>query len=300
MNNKHLNQLKEDYLNIPIPAELTSVVNKALAESGAIKMKKRSRKPLTAIAVAVAAAAIILIIGVNTTPALAKTLADVPILGNVIKVITFREFSVAEDNFQANLQVPAIEGLENTELQTSLNEKYLAENKALYEQFTKNMEDLKNSNSQGHLGAFSSYEVKTDNDTLFSVAVTLLQTAASSYTEIKYDTIDKKNQVLITLPSLFKDDSSYVDVISANILSQMREKMKSPEGGIYWIDDQAPTPEETFRTIAPEQNFYINADYKLVISFDKYAVGPGFMGNPEFVIPTEVLSPLLVGDDYLR
>jgi hypothetical protein len=298
MNNKYLNQLKEEYLNTPIPAELTSVVNKALAESGAIKMKE-NRKPLAVIAAAVAAAAIILTIGVNTTPALAKTLADVPILGNVIKVITFREFSVAEDNFQADLQVPAIEGMENTELQTSLNEKYLAENKALYEQFTKNMEDLKNSNSQGHLGAFSSYEVKTDNDTLFSVAVTLLQTAASSYTEIKYDTIDKKNQVLITLPSLFKDDS-YVEVISENILSQMREKMKSPEGGIYWIDDQAPSPEETFKKIAPDQNFYINADYKLVISFEKYAVAPGFMGNPEFVIPTEVLSPLLLGDDYLR
>jgi len=31
--------------------------------------------------------------------------------------------------------VPAIEGLENKELQNSLNEKYLAENKKLYEEF---------------------------------------------------------------------------------------------------------------------------------------------------------------------
>ncbi|MFB8736384.1 hypothetical protein ACEQPO_30285 [Bacillus sp. SL00103] len=37
-----------------------------------------------------------------------------------------------------------------------------------------------------------------------------------------YDTIDKKNHVLITLPSLFKDDR-YIDVISENIKEQNEE-----------------------------------------------------------------------------
>jgi len=50
-------------------------------------------------------------------------LEKVPIVGGIVKVLTFKEYTVNEDRFKADIKVPAIEGLENKELQNSLNEK---------------------------------------------------------------------------------------------------------------------------------------------------------------------------------
>ena len=55
-----------------------------------------------------------------------------------------------------------------------------------------------------------------------------------------------------------------------------------------------------YTTIRPDQNFYITEDQKLVISFDKYEVAPGYMGIVTFEIPTEVVKDLLVSDVYIR
>jgi len=52
--------------------------------------------------------------------------------------------------------------------------------------------------------------------------------------------------------------------------------------------------------ISPNQNFYITEEGKLVISFDKYEVGPGYMGIQEFEIPTEVIADILVSNEYIR
>ena len=64
-------------------------------------------------------------------------------------------------------------------------------------------------------------------------------------------------------------------------------------GGI-WSD------EECFKSIAIDQNFYINDENQLVIVFDEYEVAPGSMGTPEFVIPTELLNGLLAQPSVLR
>jgi len=47
----------------------------------------------------------------------ASALEKVPIVGGIVKVLTFKEYTVNEDRFKADIKVPAIEGLENKELQ---------------------------------------------------------------------------------------------------------------------------------------------------------------------------------------
>jgi hypothetical protein len=189
--------------------------------------------------------------------------------------------------------------LENKGLESSLNEKYLAESKILYEKFMADMEDLKQ-NGGGHLGVNSGYEVKTDTDRILSIGRYVVNTVGSSSTVFKYDTIDKKNGILIMLPSLFKDDR-YVDVISENIKNQMVEQHKSDKSKFYWAAgiEQKGTM-KLFEKISKEQSFYINTEGKLVISFDKYEVAPGYMGIVQFVIPTEVLSDVLVSNEYIK
>jgi hypothetical protein len=300
MKNKDFNRLIKDYKSVPIPKELDSVVQNALIKSG-IKINKRTTmyRRFAPIAASIAAAAIILTAGINSSPAFAKTLSEVPVVGSIVKVLTFKNYTVNEDKYKADIKVPEVTGLQNKELERSLNEKYLAENKKLYDQFISDMKNLKEADG-GHLGINSGYVVKTDTDRILSIGRYVVNTVGSSSTTVKYDTVDKKNEVLITLPSLFKDDR-YMGIISQNIKEQMIEQHKLDRNKFYWVKGiEQKSNVELFKQISKNQNFYINSAGKLVISFDKYEVAPGYMGVVEFVIPTEVLSDTLVSNEYIK
>lgn len=300
MKDNNLEQLKKEYMNVPIPMELDFAVKKALKESGVNSMNRKSNfKRIRIAAASIAAALVIFIAGINSSPVFAATLSKVPVVGGIVKVLTFREYTVNEDTFNANIKVPAIQGLGDKTLENSLNEKYLAENKKLYEGFMADTEELKK-NGGGHLGVDSGYIVKTDTDRILTIGRYVVNTVGSSSTTMKYDTIDKKNEILITLPSLFKDDR-YIDIISENIKSQMAEQYKADNQKFYWVEGiEKEANMELFEKISKEQNFYINAEGKLVISFDKYEVAPGYMGVVEFVIPTEIMSDSLVSNEYIK
>lgn len=295
-----MEQLKKEYMDTPIPKELEFVVKKALEKSESrVVDRKNFSKGFRIVAASAAACIVITITGINSSQVFAKTMSKLPVIGGIVKVLTFREYAVNEDNFKADIKVPAVQGLKDKNLENSLNEKYLSENKKLYEQFMEDMQTLKK-NGGGNLGVNSGYVVKTDSDSILSVGRYVVNTVGSSSTVFKYDTIDKKNGVLISLPSLFKDDR-YVDIISENIKKQMIEQHKADNNKFYWVDGIKQNGSmELFKKISKDQNFYINSEGKLVISFNKYEVAPGYMGIVEFVIPTEILSDDLVGNGYIK
>lgn len=296
--NKQLEYLKEQYDQIEIPEDLDERVEIAMRQAS--KKSNKQFKVWGTTVAAATAAAVLLTIGVNTSPAFAETLSKIPVVKSIVNVLTFKEIVVDDGGFQANIEIPAIEGLDNKELENSLNEKYLQENKQLYQQFMTDIEEMKQAGIEGHMGVDSGYVIKTDNDQILSIGRYVVNIVGSSSTVFQYDTIDKVREVLITLPSLFKDDS-YVDAISANIKEQMQQQMNKDENVVYWIDNgQDELPTTLFESIKAEQNFYISDQGKLVISFDKYEVAPGYMGVIEFEIPTEVIKDMLVSDEYVK
>jgi hypothetical protein len=300
MKDKNLQQLKKNYMDVPIPVELDFIVKKSLEDNGVkITNSKANFKGIKIAVASIVAATALFTVGVNSSPVFAASLSNVPVVGSIVKILTFREYTVNEDSYNADIKVPSIQGLENKDLENNLNDKYLTENKKLYEDFMADMEDMK-SNGDGHLGVSSGYVVKTDNDRLLSIGRYVVNTVGSSSTTMKYDTIDKQSEILITLPSLFKNDS-YVNIISENIKKQMIEQNKADENKFYWVEGiEKDMNMELFEKISKDQNFYINSEGKLVISFDKYEVAPGYMGVVEFVIPTEILSDSLVSNDYIK
>ncbi|MGO4106205.1 DUF3298 domain-containing protein [Paenibacillus sp. YAF4_2] len=293
-----LDNLRKEYQAVPIPEELDLIVNRSIKQA----LQTRRVKRLKVKGLTVAAAILVFLIAINASTTVANAFAAIPGVDRIIKVLTLKEFKVADPNYDASIKVPAITNMENKELQLGLNKKYLAENKALYDQFQAEIEELKKQGlNEAHIGVDAGYEVKTDNDTIFSISRYVTQIAASSSMEMQFDTIDKKNQILISLPMLFKDDQ-YVQVISENIISQMKEQMKGDEGKIYWIAGEANDipMEEAFSTIKKDQSFYINNDGKLVIVFNKYEVAPGYMGPIEFIIPTYRIAGDLVSHNYIK
>ncbi|MEK3823626.1 DUF3298 domain-containing protein [Paenibacillus sp. FSL K6-1558] len=294
MNDK-LNRMKQEYESIPIPDELNEMVNRTIAS-------RRTKIKAMPWLVSAAAACILLSVGVNASPTFAKALSEVPVLGQIVKVITIREYAEQNENTDVHLKTPGIVGTGDSELEKSLNSKYMEENKKLYEGFKDEVSQLEKSGG-GHLGLESGYEVVTDTDQLLTLSRYVVESAGSSAESRKYDTIDKVNHIVITLPSLFSDER-YIRVISDNIKEQMSQQMKDDPSKVYWVQQpgtEADMPEDDlFRSIAKDQNFYINQNGKLVISFNEYDVAPGSMGIVEFTIPTEVIQELLVSNKYVQ
>ena len=289
-----MNKFRNEYENIEIPDELEFLVRTTIKE----QEKKMKRKNIINKSVIAAAVAGVVFVGsINLSSEISYALSEVPVLGSIVRVLTFKTFELKDNNFDAELKTPAIEGLDS-KLEAMLNEKYLDENQKLYDDFMKEIDELKKADmEEAHMGIASGYEVKTDTDKLLVIGRYVVNTVGSSSTTIKYDTIDKQNKLLITLPSLFKDEA-YIDIISENIKAQMKEQMKD-ENNVYWLEDEM-MGDENFSKIDKNQSFYITKDNQLVIAFDKYEVAPGYMGNPEFIIPSELLKDALVSEEYIK
>ncbi|MDF1507948.1 DUF3298 domain-containing protein [Robertmurraya sp. DFI.2.37] len=288
MSRHKLERLKEQYNHIPIPEELDMSIQRALKQS-------KARKTSFRLAMAVAVVLMIFTTTVNINPAIAKSLVEIPVVGNIVKVLTVTEYKVDEGNYQVTIDIPEVE-MDNKQLEKGLNDKYIAESRELYENFMAEMVAEKVFDREGHLQVESGFEIITETKQLLSIGRYVEETRGSSMVTKSYDTIDKEKQLLITLPSLFKDDS-YIHIISEYIRQQMHEQMKKDSTKIYWLDSSEP---DAFTNINKEQNFYINKDHQLVIAFNEYEVAPGYMGAVEFIIPTKQLQSVLVSNEYLK
>lgn len=295
MNEQRLRELQKEYAKIDIPKELDTVMRKAIASNPPAPRRPliwlRSAAMVTAVAVFMFVAAI------NAVPTLAQSLEDVPVLGPIVQVLTFTRLAASseEQAYEVNIEVPEIQGMGDTSLQESLNDKYRAEAEQRYAQFMEEIGGLTNG-QLAHKALDAGYIVKVQNGPLLVIEHWVVEVMASGAESVDYDNIDTERGLLLTLPGLFRDDS-YVQTISTYIREEMKAQMAASEEKVYFLGEDDPAG---FREIAADQEFYINADSKLVIVFDEYEVAPGFMGVVEFEIPTEVIAPALQGSEYIK
>lgn len=285
---KQLKNLKAEYEAMPIPDELDTYVQRAIKKAKRVVWMQRTKKSCWV----TAAAFVIFTLSININPVFARTLAQIPGLENFINVLTFKEYKVEKETNIAHINVPKVEGLTNQNLEKELNEKLSQTGEAYYRYFVEQSEAYEKS----HFNVQLDYNVVTDNEDIFVLEITKLEIIGSSDVQKQYYVIDKKRQELVTLEDLFKSDQ-YTQLISDNIISQMKEQISSDPDKYYWIE---PNEEESFKAITKDQQFYINEEGKLVIVFNKYQVAPGAMGVVEFVIPTEVIQNELVGTNLIR
>lgn len=278
--NRKIEQLKQNYNDIEIPDKLDEIVNDALG----INNKKNKIGKWSS-----AAAILCIVIGsVNLSPAFANTIENIPLIGNVIKIINFKNYRLNEKGYDISINVPKVEGLQDKELEYKLNEEFELEGKRLYEEYLSDIKELEELGVEGREYGKSWYEIVNENDDTLSLVIYNYNAQGSSNTTRKFYNIDKKNQTILTLEGMF-ERSNYVDIISENIIEQMRERTKKNPNDVYWIDGDI----DTFTRIRENQGFYINDKNELVICFDKYEVAPGSSGLVEFVIPNDITKELM-------
>lgn len=222
---------------------------------------------------------LILIIGININEVFASNLKKVPIISGIINIIDFTNYKIESINKNGNISIPKIVGLTNKELEFTLNKEFEKEGKELFNKII---------NNKGKIYISSDYDIIVNNNKYMVLKIATEEIEASGYNTVKYYTIDKKNNTVLSLKGIFAG-KNYIDVISENIKEQMKNEMKKDPQKIYFIDDESINF-DNFTKIKENQNFYINTKGELVISFNEYEVSPGYMGIVEFTIPNDVIN----------
>ena len=214
----------------------------------------------------------------NVSPSAAAAMAEIPGLGALVKVVTFRSYAYNDGHSSMDISVPELSGSDAAD---TVNQEVRAYTDELLTQFYKDCERIGN----GYQDLRVSSVVLTNTDTWFTLRIDATQTEASSYAFSRFYHIDKATGQMISLRDLFRDGTDYVSVLSNEVLRQVEAQMSANQALAYFPED--------FAGIDAEQNFYLDANGNLVLVFDEFAIAAGSMGMPEFTIEKNIYQDLL-------
>lgn len=229
---------------------------------------------------------VFLVVLPNCSTVYAKALEEIPVIGNIVEVVTIRNYFYSDRNHEMDIDVPKIEGNES-QAADYINKDVDELTKILVDRFNMDLEEI---GDKGHSGIYVDYEVITNTENWFTLKICVHEVAGSSNTYYKYYHIDKRDYKIITLKDLFIDNE-YSAVLENELRRQMNIEMAGDNSKIYWTENAEIG--QDFVKLSDEHNFYWSENGDLVIVFDKYEVAPGYMGTPEFVIEKELLSDIL-------
>lgn len=291
---EELDQLKKTYQQEKISQGIKSnLINRYLIEeqrfTKKLKRKRRIKRGIFSFALIT-----LIVSSVLFNHQVRSFAKDLPIIGPVVKLIVGETLS----DEKINIRVPQISMDDEQENETihGLNKKYFHEGQEAFEKAKIQYQNFQTE----HMQITGDYQKVLDDSRFLVIERNLTQTAADSYTEKKFDTIDKKNGVVLSLPLLFKDNS-YYSVLTNEVKAQMKKKVKENANNYYWTEaDFKDGGVKEVPLITKNSQFYINEKHELVLVYEQFAIAPGYMGTPEFVIPKSVTKNILASKDYLN
>lgn len=236
---------------------------------------------------AAAAAVFLVTVGTlaNASPITANAMENLPIIGALAKVMTFRTFEESQGNFEGKVDIPRIDSENSSEIAANQDlEQYADSLIAMYEN------ELKESEGQGNYALDSSYDVVFQNEKYVSIRINTTVIIASGTQYVKVFTVNKATGEVVSLGSLLGGSKEQMEAISENIRQQMKAQMAGDENIAYFLNTDLP--DSNFKGITGEESYYFNENGELVISFDEYEVAPGYMGAVTFTIPQSVTGKL--------
>lgn len=290
-----LKSLQKEYLEPRMSEEQLNRLKLKMEEAKRENRKDRNRTRVTRLAATAAALVIAFIALPNMSPTIAYAMEKIPVIGQFVKVVTFRDYEYEDEQHRADVEIPELvvekelqeaqpeEILENTtdkinaEIQEITNE--------LLNEFTNHMRE-----ELGYKELIVKSEVLVTTQEYFTLKLSCYQGEASGYVWNYFYTIDLISGERLQLKDIFVEGADYITPISENIKEQMRNRMAQDENVYYWLDDEIE--ELNFKAISEETSFYINEKDNVVISFDQGEVAAMYLGVVEFEIPAEVLDDI--------
>lgn len=246
-----LSMAGKEYRNIPVPDDMQKRLGKAV--------KRAERSGRFYIPAVAAAAMLTLAVLPNTDADIAYAMGNIPVVGGLFKVVTFRDYQYEDGRFSADVQIPQIkledirEKTEMSDANSDLEETIKQVNFDI-EKVTKEL--VAEFEASAALGeSYNDLEIQhesvTDNDRYFALRLFIYQGAGSGTQSYKIYTIDKLSGSQIKLKDLFLEGSDYNTRISENIREQMRGAMAADTKKAYWVD-RDENPEMNWKGLTEE------------------------------------------------
>ncbi|WP_432663689.1 DUF3298 domain-containing protein [Wukongibacter baidiensis] len=283
---KKLNEFEKLYNDIKIPDNLDRVIDDAInreRDNKVVVMKKTKRKIFKTISIT--AASLVLVIGltVNSSYGIAEEIYKIPVIGELAKMMTFREYVVENETSIKKVTIPNVE-IENTVVEELINDTINKKvNEILEEQAILDAEYKKAYlETGGKEENFNKIEMTVDyklyyaSDNVISFEIFKYQTLAPAYNENYYYNINLKTGKNVTLENLLGED--YASLVKESVEKQIINRMEENPDLVYNLD--------WFREVEihEDRGFYVNENGDIVVAFAKYEIAPGSMGKQEFVV----------------
>lgn len=313
---KELELLKEKYLEVEMPQEQFEKLKLAMDKGKKDNRKERQKIVWSRTIRSAAAILLAFIILPNTTVKVAHAMEQIPVLGNLVKLVTWRDYQYEDERHQADVSVAKLDVTEleeaidtkETESEVSTSFDTMAEEESAIQNNLKKtteginaeIEEITNSlidefethiqEEMGYQDIVIQSEVLADTEDYFTLKLLCYQGAGSGYQWNYYYTIDLNTGERLQLKDVFVEGADYISVISENIKKQMREQMAADENVYYWLEDEVE--EWNFNSITDETLFYMDEKGSVVISFNEGDVAPMYMGVVEFEIEDSVIKDI--------
>lgn len=289
-----LDKMKEKYDQITIPEELNFRIQQEIQKSRKQQEEKngagrihRFKRIIRSVEAAAAAVCILFTAALNTSPAFAKEAGQLPVIGGLARILTFRSYETEKDDIAVSVEIPTIEMItEDTGITVDgINQEILArcnqyadeallraeEYRTAYLETGGTLEEWAEHNIKITVG----YEIKQQNNDYLSFVVRGTENWTNANSESKYYNLDLRTGKLVTLKDMLGSD--YVELVNESIRKQIAERQKA--GEVFFTAEEGG-----FAGISEDAKFYINEDNRSVIVFGKYEIAPGSSGEIEFEI----------------
>ena len=280
---EELKKAKMVYDSINVPNELNYVVHRSIAKQK--KNKNRFFYYFKILATTTVASFVLFVVTVNSNSTFASSISEVPIIGDIARIFTIKEYQEEDELKLVNVKMPALENTGNTELENRINYEILTKINEKIEEAEKRAEEYRDAVIQtgGSLEDFHpinievNYEVKYSTNEIVSFVINKFETLASAYNEQDFYNIDITNGKELNLKDVL--GANYKQIVDNSIKKQIEERKKDTKNSYFDVSEGG------FDGIEDEyQNFYINESGNVVIVFQKYEIAPGYMGIQEFEI----------------
>ena len=119
-----LQNLKREYLKPKMSEEQLRKLQKKMEEAKRMNRANRNKKRMIRLAAAAAALAGIFVILPNTSAGIAHAMEQIPVIGSLVEVVTFRDYSYETERNVADievLEVKVADQPEDSQIQENLN-----------------------------------------------------------------------------------------------------------------------------------------------------------------------------------
>ena len=289
-----LEAMKVRYDQIMIPEELSIRVEQEIQKSRQRQEQKgwrgsshSLRRVIRSMAAMAAAACILFTAALNTSPVFAKEAGELPVIGGLARVLTFRSYETEKDDIAVAVEIPTIEMIaEDTGITVDeINQEILARCNQYADEAILRAEEYRTAFletggtpeewAEHHIQITVGYEIKQQNGRYLSFVVRGTENWTNAYSESKYYNLDLNTGKVVLLKDMLGSD--YMELVNRSIRKQIAERQRA--GETFFTEEEGG-----FAGISEDVKFYINGNDCPVIVFEKYEIAPGSSGEIEFEI----------------